>query len=73
MGEENNSKRAFRIVHLDKRIPEHVANLEQDYERIKNVALREKQSRIMSKRIAELRQDMYVEYKIPVPEQFRNS
>lgn len=73
MGEEDNSKRAFRIVHLDEQIPEHKANLEQDYERIKNAALQEKQSRVMNNKIAELRDDMYVEYKIPVPERFRNS
>lgn len=73
MGEEDNSKRAFRIVHLDERIPEHTANMKQDYERIKNVALQEKQSRIMNKMISELRGEMYVEYKIPVPERFRNS
>lgn len=72
MGQENNSKRAFRIVRLDKRIPEHVANLKQDYSRIKNVALQQKQSRIMGNMIADLRDKMYVEYKIPVPEKFKN-
>lgn len=73
MGEENNSKRAFRIVRLDKQISEHVANLKQDYTRIKNAALQEKQSRIMSNIIADLREQMYVEYKIPVPDRFKKS
>lgn len=73
MGEENNEQRAFRIVHLDKRVPEHVANLDQDYQRIKNIALQRKQERVMSEMIEDLRDEMYVEFKIPVPEQFRNS
>jgi peptidyl-prolyl cis-trans isomerase SurA len=73
MGEENNSKRAFRIVRLDKQIPEHIASLKQDYTRIKNAALQEKQSRIMSEMIAKLRDKMYVEYKIPVPDRYKNS
>lgn len=73
MGEENNSKRAFRIVHLDKRVQEHVASLEQDYQRIRQIALRQKQDRKMDEMIKRLRREMYVEFKIPVPEQFRNS
>lgn len=72
MGEENNSKRAFRIVRLDKRIPEHVASLKQDYTRIKNAALQEKQSRIMGNMISQLREKMYVEYKIPIPDRYKN-
>lgn len=73
MGQENNSKRAFRIVRLDERVPEHVANLDQDYQQIRNIALRQKQERVMSDTIENLRDEMYVEFKIPVPEQFRNS
>lgn len=73
MGEESNTQRAFRIVHLDERVPEHVANLDQDYQRIRNIALQRKQARKMNEMIEKLRDEMYVEYKIPVPEQFRNS
>lgn len=73
MGEEDNSKRAFRIVHLDKHVPEHVANLDDDYQRIRELALRQKQERVMSEMIEKLREEMYVEFKIPVPEKFRNS
>ena len=72
MGEGNNTQQAFRIVRLDNRVTEHVANLDQDYQRIKNVALQEKQGREMSQYIAELRNEMYVEYKISVPERFKN-
>lgn len=72
LGNENNSKRAFRIVRLDEHVPEHTANLEQDYPRIKNAALQDKQSRKMSKLLAKLRKEMYVEYKISVPEKYKN-
>ena len=73
MGEGNDTKQAYRIVQLDKRVPEHIANLEQDYQRIKNFALQEKQSREMRNLLAELRKEMYVEYKIPVPDRYKNS
>ncbi|MDZ7680322.1 MAG: peptidylprolyl isomerase [Fodinibius sp.] len=72
MGEGNNTQQAFRIVRLDNRVKEHVANLDQDYQRIKSVALQEKQARKMNKYISELRKKMYVEYKISVPERFKN-
>lgn len=72
MGEENNSQRAFRIVRLDKRIEEHRANLKQDYTRIKQVALQEKQAKYMNNLLSDLREDMYVEYKISIPERFKN-
>lgn len=67
----NNSERAFRIVRLDQNVPEHVANLKQDYERIKNVALQRKQQREMEKWIRKKRDEVYIEYKIPIPEQYK--
>ncbi|MDZ7693438.1 MAG: peptidylprolyl isomerase [Balneolaceae bacterium] len=69
-GSGNNSRTAYRIVRLDQRVPEHVANLKQDYERIKNIALQQKQYRVMREWIDKLREEVYVEYKIPVPDQF---
>ncbi len=69
-GSGNSSKTAYRIVRLDQRVPEHVANLEQDYERIKNIALQEKQFRKMQEWIQNMKDEVYIEYKIPVPEQF---
>ena len=72
MGEENNSQRAFRIVRLDRRIAEHRANLKQDYSRIKQVALQEKQAKYMNNLLSDLREDMYVEYKITIPERYKN-
>lgn len=73
IGSNNNTKQAYRIVRLDNRVAEHVANLEQDYERIKNAALQEKQFRILSDWIAELKKDVYIEYKIPVPAKYKQS
>ncbi len=71
LGNENNTRRAFRIVRLDNHVPEHTANLEQDYARIKNAALQQKQQKEINKMLAELRQEMYVEYKIPVPDKYK--
>src|SRR6056297_627062 len=61
--------RAFRIVRLDTHIPEHTASLEQDYDRIEQFALEQKRARIMSEWIEELREEVYVEFKIPIPEE----
>lgn len=60
--------RAFRIVRLDRHIPEHVANLKDDYDQIRELALRQKQNRMMQDWIDELRQEVYVEFKIPIPD-----
>lgn len=63
-----NVNRAFRIVRLDRNIPEHRANLETDYDRIRQSALSQKQNRIMRQWIDELRNEVYVEFKIQVPD-----
>ncbi|MCG2588676.1 peptidylprolyl isomerase [Rhodohalobacter sulfatireducens] len=63
-----NVNRAFRIVSLDRNVPEHRANLETDYDRIRQSALSQKQNRIMRQWIDELRNEVYVEFKIPVPD-----
>lgn len=73
IGSQNNSQKAYRIVRLDQQVPEHVANLEQDYERIKSVALQEKQLRVIQKWLSELKEQVYIEYKIPIPEYIRQS
>lgn len=64
---QRQNKKAYRIVRLDRQIPEHIANLDQDYERIKNIALQQKQYRIMQKWMQDLRETIYVEYKIDTP------
>ncbi len=60
-----NAGKAYRIVRLDRQIPEHVANLDVDYQRIKNIALQQKQTRIFQQWLRELREEIYVEYRIP--------
>lgn len=65
---QSQNKKAYRIVRLDQQIPEHIANLDQDYERIKNIALQQKQNRVMQQWIEDLRDDVYIEYKIDRPE-----
>lgn len=63
-----NVSRAFRIVRLDEHIPQHRANLDDDYDRIRQIALQRKQNRIMSQWIDDLRDEVYVEFKIPIPD-----
>ena len=58
---------AFRIIRLNNRIPEHVANLELDFDIIRNIALQDKQMRELSRWIQEIRQDMFIEYRIATP------
>lgn len=70
-GSGNNTRQAYRIVKLNRRIPEHTANLEQDYERVRSFALQEKQYRIRQQWLSELKEGTYISYKIPVPEQYR--
>ncbi|MBO6524377.1 MAG: peptidylprolyl isomerase [Balneolaceae bacterium] len=62
-----NAGKAFRIVRLDRQIPEHVANFDQDYERLKSIALQQKQFKVYSEWIEKLKDDFYIEYRIPVP------
>ena len=64
---------AYRIVRLDEHIEEHEANLKDDYERIKRIALEEKQMRVMDEWMDKLREEVYIEYKIRRPEQFTQS
>lgn len=65
------NRKALRIVRLDDRVPEHKANFEQDYDRIRNIALREKRFLEYNKWLMELRDEFYVEYKIPVPNKYK--
>lgn len=71
VGTGNNTKRAYRIVKMDNHIPEHTANLKDDYQAIKQRALQQKQYRLMQKWISELKENVYIEYKIPVPKGFK--
>ncbi len=61
--------RAFRIVRLDRHIDEHVANIEQDYDRLRERALQQKRSEHLSKWIDEIRKEIHVEFLIPMPDE----
>ena len=62
-----NETQAYRIVRLDERIEEHTANLEQDYQRIEQIALQQKQTEELTIWLSEIRDNVYIEY-IGVPE-----
>lgn len=62
-----NETQAYRIVRLDERIEEHTANLEQDYQRIEQIALQQKQTDELTTWLSEIRDNVYIEY-IGVPE-----
>tara|TARA_R110000868_G_scaffold304437_28_gene565511 strand:+ start:5851 stop:7215 length:1365 start_codon:yes stop_codon:yes gene_type:complete len=64
-----NAGKGYRIVRLDRQIQEHVANFELDYERLKSIALQQKQYRIYSEWIDELKNEFYIDYRIPVPQE----
>lgn len=64
---ENNTM-AYRIVRLNSRTEEHIANLDQDFAMIRNFALQQKSERELVRWIRGLRDEMYVEYRIPVPD-----
>ncbi|MCC5925281.1 MAG: peptidylprolyl isomerase [Bacteroidetes bacterium] len=66
-GQGGAQQRAFRIVMLNNRVPEHIANLNDDFELIRIFALQEKQQRILSEWMADLRKEVYVEYFIYNP------
>tara|TARA_R110002124_G_scaffold48026_1_gene142133 strand:- start:6176 stop:7537 length:1362 start_codon:yes stop_codon:yes gene_type:complete len=60
-----NSGKAYRIVRLDKQIPEHIASFETDYERLRAISLQQKQAIEFQKWLDELRDEIYIEYRIP--------
>ncbi len=64
----SNVNRAYRIVRLDRHVPEHTANLKDDYEQIRQFALQQKRNERMGKWIDDLREEVYVEFKIPIPD-----
>ena len=70
---EQSDKQAYRIVQLRTRIPEHRANLKQDFDMVKRVALQRKQMVEMRKWIADILEDVFVDYKIPVPAKYNYS
>jgi peptidyl-prolyl cis-trans isomerase SurA len=59
-----NGEQGFHIVRLDRRTPAHRANLKQDYERIRQLALQAKKNRRMQEWVQELRNEVYVEVRV---------
>jgi len=59
-----NGDQAFHIVRLGDRTPAHRANLDQDYERIRRLALQDKRNREMRDWIDQLRDEVYVEVRV---------
>lgn len=72
IGDGSSEQRAYRIVRLDRHVEEHRANLEQDYNEIKDFALQRKQYEKIQEWISELKKEYYIEYKIPIPDEFKN-
>jgi peptidyl-prolyl cis-trans isomerase SurA len=59
-----NGENAFHIVLLQRRLPAHRVNLDQDYERIRQLALQDKRQRIFQEWVTDLREDIYVDIRI---------
>lgn len=57
-------ERAFHIVLLQRRLPPHRINLEQDYELVRQAALRAKQQRVMDNWLTELREDIFIDVRV---------
>lgn len=53
--------RAYHIVKLQKRVPPHIVNMDQDYQRIEELALQEKQLAILEAWTEELRKEVYID------------
>ncbi|MCG8374578.1 MAG: peptidylprolyl isomerase [Balneolales bacterium] len=68
----NTGNKAYRIMRLDQQIPEHVANMNQDYERLRSIALQQKQFAEYAAWIEDLKRDVYIEYRIPTREEMLN-
>jgi peptidyl-prolyl cis-trans isomerase SurA len=59
-----NGDRAYHIVKLGRRMPAHQVSLDTDYERIRQLALREKRNRMLQEWTQELREEIYVDIRI---------
>lgn len=58
-------KRSFHMIYLAKRIPPHVANLEDDYQRIQEAALQVKQAQELDEWFLAARKNIHIEIKDP--------
>lgn len=62
--ELQNGRTAWHIVWLQRRSPSHIANLQDDYERIQQLALQSKRQREIQQWYNRLREDVYVDIKL---------
>ncbi len=53
--------KAFRIIYYKDKVPPHEANLRDDYQKIANAALNEKQARILSSWFKEARNEVFIQ------------
>ncbi|MDX1741459.1 MAG: peptidylprolyl isomerase, partial [Rhodothermales bacterium] len=61
-------RRAYHIVKLHARIPAHRVSIETDYDMVQSLALRDKQAIEMRRWLDELRKSVYVQIRVPIPE-----
>lgn len=61
MFQQADGSNAYRIIYYEKRIPPHMANLKDDYQKIANATLNTKQNRILSEWFENARGDVYIE------------
>lgn len=59
-----NGDEAYHIIRLGRRVPAHRVNLETDYERIRQLALQDKQNRKMREWLDTLRDEIYVDIRV---------
>ena len=59
-----NGERAYHIVLLQRRLPPHRINLDQDYELVRQAALRAKQERVMDEWTDDLREKIFVDVRV---------
>ena len=54
-------RRAYHLLKLERRVPEHRVNIETDYERIQEIALQEKQARELQRWVEQLKANVYID------------
>jgi peptidyl-prolyl cis-trans isomerase SurA len=57
----NRNNYGFHIIYLRKRTPEHIANLDQDFEDIKKLAEYQKREKLFNKWLSKVKEDIYWE------------
>src|SRR5690625_3872702 len=65
---DRRNRRAYRIVRLDQHIPEHAAYLEDGFTHRSELARQHKIEQEMARWIDELRNEVYVEFMVPMPD-----